>query len=58
VGPFFPFQPLHFLFSRYSQVAPNVQKISRSTKDLVFGKMREGLNKEEVERISKIGRDK
>ncbi len=58
MGPSFPFHPLHFLFFRYFQVAPNVQKISRLTKDLVFGKMRERLNKEEVERLSQIGRDK
>jgi hypothetical protein len=35
-----------------------VQKIRRSTKDLIFGKMKGGMNKEEVERLSQLGRDR
>jgi hypothetical protein len=52
VGPSFPFHPLHFIFFHSFQVAPSVQKIGRSTRDLVFGKMKRGISKEEVERLA------
>jgi hypothetical protein len=35
-----------------------VQKIDRSTKDLIFGKMKGGTSKVEAERLSQLGRDK
>jgi hypothetical protein len=41
-----------FLFSHSFRITPRVQKIGRSTKDFVFGKMKGGMNKEEVEKLS------
>jgi hypothetical protein len=35
-----------------------VQKFGRSTKDLIFGKMKGGVSKEEAERLSHLGRDR
>ncbi len=35
-----------------------MQKIGRSTKVFVFGKMRGGVNKEEAERFSQLGKDR
>ncbi len=52
VGLSLPFHPLHFIFFHSSRVAPKVQKINRSTRNLVFGKMRGGVSKEEVERLA------
>jgi len=57
VGPSLPFHPLHFLFFHSFQIALRVQKISSSTQTLVFGKMRRGVNKVEVERFAQLGRD-
>jgi hypothetical protein len=51
VGPSLPFHLWHFLFCHSSQVAPRVQKVNISTKDLVFGKMRK-MSKEEAKRLS------
>jgi hypothetical protein len=34
-----------------------VQKIDSSTQTLVFGKMRRGVNKVEVEKFAQVGRD-
>ncbi len=51
VGPSLPFHPLHIILFYSSWVVPKVQKISRSIRALVFGKMRGGMNKEEIEKL-------
>ncbi len=58
MGPSFPFHPSHFIFSHSSQIAPRVQKINRSTKDLVFTQMKGRMRKEEAERLARLGRDR
>ncbi len=35
-----------------------MQKIDRSTKDLVFTKMKGGVSKEEAKRLAQLGRDR
>ncbi len=57
-GTFSPISTFAFYFIFSCRVALNVQKISRSTRDLVFGKMKRGMSKEEVERFAQLGRDK
>jgi len=51
VGPSLPFHPLHFIIYLSTQVAPRVQKINRSTRNLVSDKIRR-MNKEKAERLS------
>jgi len=52
VGPSFPFHPLNFHFSHSSRIALQVQKLDSSTQIFVFGKMRKGMSKEEVETLT------
>ncbi len=58
VGPSFPFHPSYFLFFHSVQVAPRMQKIDSSTQTLIFDKMRGGVNKEEVERLAQLDKDR
>jgi hypothetical protein len=58
VGPSLPFHPLHFLFFHSSQISLRVQKIYRSTKKLVFDKMKGGVSNEEAKRLSQQKRDR
>jgi hypothetical protein len=51
VGPSRPFHLWHFLFCHSFRVAPKVQKVNISTRNLVFGKMKR-VNKEEAKRLS------
>jgi hypothetical protein len=49
---------LCILFCHFIQIAHRVQKIDRSTRDLIFGKMKGGVNKEEAERLSQLERNR
>ncbi len=57
VGPTFPFHPLHLIVYHFAWVALKVQKIGKLTNNLIFSKMKGGVNKEEVERLSHLERD-
>ncbi len=58
VVPFLAFHHLHFLLFHSSQVASRVSKIGRLTKDLVFSKMKGGMSKVEIEKLSQLSKDR